>query len=110
MKTLYFVAAIAGTLLPWAFFSGFIATFGVDLPLFIAQVFATGPATGFTLDLLISCAVFWVWSYRDARELGIAGWWLTVPAIWLVGLSLGLPLYLWLRERALERKPGHVRT
>ncbi|WP_422375506.1 DUF2834 domain-containing protein [Roseibium sp.] len=108
MKTIYLAAAIIGTLLPWSFFAGFLAQNGIDLPVFLAQIFANGPATGFTVDLLISCAVFWIWSFRDARENNVAGWWLTIPAIWLVGLSLGLPLYLWLRERALEKQPGPI--
>ncbi|WP_305986359.1 DUF2834 domain-containing protein [Roseibium sp. MMSF_3544] len=102
MKTLYLAAAIFGTLVPWLFFAGFIAENGVSLPLFVAEVFATRPATGFAADLLICCAVFWIWSWRDARENAVPGWWLTLPAVWLVGLSLALPLYLWMRERARE--------
>ncbi|MCK7611594.1 DUF2834 domain-containing protein [Roseibium sediminicola] len=102
MKTVYLVAAVAGTLLPWAFFAGFLGAHGADIPLFVSLLFASKPSAGITTDLLISCAVFWIWSWRDARENGVAGWWLTIPAIWFVGLSLGLPLYLWLREKARE--------
>ena len=76
MKTVYLIAALAGTLLPWTFFAGFLVEHGVDLSLFVAQLFANSPATGFTVDLLISCAVFWIWSFRDAREHGVKGWWL----------------------------------
>lgn len=103
MKTLYLAAAVLGTVLPWAFFAGFLSTNGADIPLFASLLFASGPSAGFTVDLLISCAVFWIWSWRDARETGVSGWWLTIPAIWTVGLSLGLPLYLWLREDARQR-------
>lgn len=102
MKTIYLTAAVLGTLVPWAFFAGFLGVHGADIPLFVSQLFASKPSAGFTTDLLISCAVFWTWSWRDAREHGVAGWWLTIPSIWFVGLSLGLPLYLWLREKARE--------
>ncbi|MEO1111650.1 MAG: DUF2834 domain-containing protein [Pseudomonadota bacterium] len=102
MKTLYLFAAVAGTVVPWIFFGGFISEHGIDLSLFVAMIFATKPAGGFAADLLICCAVFWIWSWRDARALGLRGWWLTIPAVWLVGLSLALPLYLWLRERESE--------
>ena len=105
MKTLYLFAAFAGTVVPWLFFGGFIAENGINLPLFVAMIFATKPASGFAADLLICCAVFWIWSWRDAREAGIRGWWLTIPAVWLVGLSLALPLYFWLRERESEADP-----
>jgi len=100
MKTVYLIAAALGTLLPWAFFAGFIGTNGLDIPLFVSLLFATRPSAGFTVDLLVSCAVFLIWSWRDAREHSIANWWLTIPSLWFVGLSLGLPLYLWLREKA----------
>ncbi len=102
MKTLYLSAAILGTLVPWIFFGGFLAEHGISLPLFVAEVFATKPASGIAVDLLICCVVFWIWSWRDAKETNVRGWWLTVPAVWLVGLSLALPLYLWLREDARE--------
>jgi hypothetical protein len=34
----------------------------------------------------------------DARRLGVRRWWLVLPAAFLVGLSLALPLYLYLRH------------
>jgi len=104
MKTVYLIAALAGTLVPWAFFAGFVLSHGSDIPLFVSLLLASGPSAGITADLLISCAVFWIWSWRDSRKNGIAGWWLTIPAIWMVGLSLGLPLYLWLKEHAFEQR------
>jgi len=104
MKTVYLAGAVAGTLLPWLFFARFLAENGVAPGLFLSAVFATGPASGFAVDLLISCVLFWIWSWCDAREHEVTGWWLTIPAIWLVGLSLGLPLYLWLREHAFEKR------
>lgn len=67
MKTLYLFAAVAGTVVPWIFFGGFISEHGIDLTLFVAMIFATKPAGGFAADLLIYCAVFWIWSWRDAR-------------------------------------------
>ena len=104
MKLFYLATAVFGTFLPWLYFAGFVAENGVNVPLFIAQIFATKPSAGFTADLLISSAVFWAWSWNDAREKNVPGWWLTIPAILLVGLSLGLPLYLWLREQAREMR------
>ncbi|MET1414581.1 DUF2834 domain-containing protein [Roseibium sp. HPY-6] len=107
MKSFYFTLAVVGTLIPWIFFGAFFAENGLNLTLLVMRMFATKPAAGIAVDLLISCAVFWVWSWRDARANGVNGWWLTIPAILLVGLSLGLPLYLWLREKSKEL---HERT
>ncbi len=54
--------------------------------------------TGFVFDLSISIIVWLIWSYRDAQQLGIRTWWLVPAASLTVGLSLALPLYLYLRH------------
>lgn len=98
MKTFYLIFAIMGTVIPWFFFARFFAAEGLDLGLFVQSLFANGAAGGFVADVLISIVVFLVWSYTDARKQGIRRWWLVLPATFLVGLSLSLPLYLYLRE------------
>ena len=98
LKTVYLLAAALGTVVPWLFFGGFFAANGIDIVSFIAGLFANGAAGGFAADVLISIAVFWVWSWRDARQHGVAVWWLVLPACLCVGLSLALPLYLYLRH------------
>ena len=98
MKRFYLLAAIIGTVIPWAFFASFFATEGLNLPLFLSNLFVNGAAGGFSADVLISIGVFWVWSYQDAKRQGIRQWWLVLPTSFFVGLSLSLPLYLYLRE------------
>jgi hypothetical protein len=98
LKTVYLVSAIIGTVIPWAFFASFFAAEGLNIPLFLSSLFVNGPAGGFSADVLISIAVFWVWSFTDARQHQVRRWWVVLPASFLVGLSLALPLYLYLRE------------
>lgn len=98
MKRVYLALAIVGTIVPWAFFIVFFAEHGVDLALFVRSVFDNAAAAGFAADIIISIVVFLIWSWRDARVRGITRWWLVLPATCLVGLSLSLPLYLYLRE------------
>ena len=99
IRTFYLAAAIVGTVIPWLFFGAFFNAHGPDLPLFLRSLFANDPAGGFSADVLISLPVFWAWSWRDAKKRSVAGWWLVPPASFCVGLSLALPLYLYLRER-----------
>lgn len=99
IRSFYLVMAVAGTVVPWLFFRPFFAQHGLAIPLFLQSLFANGPAAGFSADVLISILVFWVWSWADARRHGVARWWLVLPASFFVGLSLALPLYLYLRER-----------
>lgn len=99
IRQFYLAMAIVGTVVPWLFFGSFFAQHGLALPLFLQSLFANGAAGGFSADVLISIAVFWMWSWRDAAKHGVARWWLILPASFVVGLSLALPLYLFLRER-----------
>ena len=100
VKNFYLVMAILGTLIPWAFFANFFADAGIDIPLFISSLFSNGAAGGFSADVLISIVVFWVWAYTDAQKHQVRRWWLIFPAGFTVGLSLALPLYLYLRTEA----------
>lgn len=97
-KRFYLALAVVGTIVPWLFFGSFFATEGFDLPLFVESLFVNGAAGGFSADVLISIVVFLVWSFYDQQQHGVRRWWLVLPASFLVGLSLALPLYLYLRS------------
>ncbi|MGJ3239938.1 MAG: DUF2834 domain-containing protein [Anaerolineae bacterium] len=98
MKLFYLVMAVLGTVLPYVFFGQFIAQEGLDIPLFVKSLFVNGASGGFTADLLISSFVLWGWAYHDARQRDMRRWWVIIPANLLVGLSLSLPLYLYMRH------------
>lgn len=110
LKRFYLVAALAGTVIPWAFFAGYFAEFGPWPGSFVLALFANGAAGGFSADVLISILVFWIWSFSDARSLGVERWWLVLPASGCVGLSLALPLYLYLRADRAEAIVSPART
>lgn len=102
IRRFYLLAAIVGTIVPWLFFGGYFAgsqvsTGGVSIAGFVGALFANGAAGGFSADVLISIPVFWVWSWHDARRHSIGRWWLVLPAGCVVGLSLAMPLYFFLR-------------
>jgi hypothetical protein len=108
LKRFYLLGAIAGTVVPWWFFGHFVAAEGLNIPLFVSELFANNPAAGFSADVLISAMVFWVWAYVDSQQHQIKRWWLIVPATLTVGLSLAFPLYLYLREDAKENVTASI--
>lgn len=99
IRHFYLVMAIAGAIVPWVLFGSFFLQNGPDAPLFLQSLFVNGAAGGFSADVLISLSVFLIWSRRDAARQRVAHWWLVLPASCLAGLSVSLPLYLYLRER-----------
>ena len=100
MRRFYFLMCVIGTVIPGAFFGAFFAANGLDIILFLKSLFANGAAGGFSADVLISIPVVWVWSFLDAGKAGVKRWWWVLPASFFVGLSLALPLYLYLRAKA----------
>ena len=102
-KHLYLGLCVAGTLLPYSQFIPFLREHGVDLRLFFDQLFASRISGFFGLDVIISSLVVWVFVSVDGRRYGVNGLWAPILALLTVGVSLGLPLFLYLREGRLER-------
>lgn len=103
MKRFYLLLCFLGTVLPcWQFLRFFLGDGGFDLPGFISAATANPVAAGFSIDLVVSSAAFWVFLFADGRRHGIAHLWVFVAANLLVGLSLALPLYLYRRTVAIE--------
>jgi hypothetical protein len=101
-RHLYLALAIAGTVLPLSQFLPFLRDHGLNASLFVEQLFATRVGAFFGLDVLVSAIVLWVLVYFEGRRLSIPYRWTPVLGSVLVGVSLGLPLFLYLRERRLE--------
>jgi uncharacterized protein DUF2834 len=102
-KRLYLVLCVAGTVLPcWQFFP-FVREHGLDLALFFEQLFSTPVGGFFGMDIIVSSVVLWVFVYVDGRRSGVQHLWAPIAASLAVGVSLGLPLFLYLREPRLER-------
>jgi Flp pilus assembly protein protease CpaA len=94
MRTFLIVCCIIGTVVPYWFALPFFLAHGVDLRLFVQELFGTAISSFFAADLLLASVIFLFWSRREARDQNIKGWWLIVVSNLLVGLSLALPLYL----------------
>ena len=103
-KTLYLVLCVLGTVLPYSQFLPFIQEHGPDVGLFVEQLFATRIGAFFGLDVVVSSVALWVFVVVDGRRLGMRYLWAPIAANLAVGVSLGLPLFLYIRESRLERR------
>ena len=99
----FLILAILGMLVPLAAFAPFVISHGFDPGLFVKQLFATPVSRFFAFDVLISAITFWVFLLREGRRLEMKYLWIYILGTLLVGVSLGLPLFLFFRER----KMGH---
>jgi hypothetical protein len=97
-KTLYLILAVVGATIPYIFYVGFIQENGLDMMAFYEAAFANGAAGGLTSDLLISSLAFWAAAIEMWRsDRGPAPWAFIIVTL-VVGLSLALPLYLFVRH------------
>ena len=102
MQWLFLIAAVLGTILPFSYFVPFVATHGVDLRLFFSQLFQTNVSAFFAVDVFVSALALWLFVYSEGRRRGMKNLWAYVLCTLLVGVSLGLPLFLFFRERKLQ--------
>lgn len=97
-KGLYLALCVAGTLLPYSQFIPFLRQHGLDLQLFFAQLFANRVSAFFGWDVIVSSAVLWALVVIEGRRAQMKHLWAPIVANLAVGVSLGLPLFLYLRE------------
>jgi hypothetical protein len=102
-KTLYLALCILGLILPYAEFAPWVLQHGLNLALFVRELFANRIGAFFGMDVLVSAVALIFFSRIEGARLGIRNRWMVVIAVLAVGVSLGLPLFLYLRETALEK-------
>ena len=97
-KTLYLLLCIAGAVVPYAAFVPWLLAHGLDIPLFVEELFANRISAFFALDVMVSALVLFVFVVTEGKRRGVRHLWAPVAATLAVGVSLGLPLFLYLRE------------
>lgn len=102
MQWAYLIAAIVGTALPLSQLIPFVATFGLDGPLFFRQLFQNNISAFFGLDVIVSSFVLLLFVFSEGRRRGMKNLWLYVICNLAVGVSLALPLFLFFRQRNLK--------
>jgi len=104
LRYLYLVLALIGLILPYSQFLPWIMEHhAMNIPLFIHDMFANQISAFFAMDVIVSAIVLIVFILDEGRRLGMRTLWLPVIAILLVGVSLGLPLFLYLRQIQLDQ-------
>jgi hypothetical protein len=103
-KALYLLLCILGFALPYSQFIPWVLEHGLDMRLFLQQLFANRIGGFFGLDVLVSAVTLIGFVRNEGGRLKMSRLWLPIASVLLVGVSLGFPLFLYLRERELERR------
>lgn len=101
MKWLYLIGAIVGAVLPVSQLVPFLTAHGLDLALFVRQLFANHVSAFFGMDVFVSSLVLWLFVFSEGRRRAMKHLWVYVLCNLVVGVSLALPLFLFFRERKI---------
>jgi Terpene cyclase DEP1 len=101
-KNIFLLLSLLGLVFPYYFIFKFYGTQNASAMQAIAQLFATPMSAAFNADLLLSLLVAWIFMIFEGKRIGMKTWWLFLPAA-LISLSFALPLFLYFRERHLEK-------
>jgi hypothetical protein len=91
--------ALVGAVLPYSQFLPWLAEHGPNIPLLLTELFSTRAGAFFGLDVLVSAVVLIAFIRREGARRKMSVLWLPIAATCLIGVSCGLPLFLYLRER-----------
>jgi hypothetical protein len=102
MKLFYLLCAIAGAVIPYSQFAPWVAEHGLDVKLLAAELFSTRIGAFFGLDVLVSAAALLAFIVWEGRRRRMKKLWMPMAATCIVGVSCGLPLFLFMREQEVE--------
>ena len=99
IRPLFLLLALWGTVHPMYWFVSYLRETGTGLGGLIDAWYVNASTTGLTWDLTIAAIALAVWVLAECLPrrdwLGL----IAIPATFCIGVSCGLPLYIWLRSR-----------
>lgn len=98
----YFGLAAAGFIVPYSHLIPWLRDYGLDVSALITELFSTRVGAFFGLDVIVSAIVLILFVTVQGRRDRVRHRWLAIVATCVIGVSCGLPLFLALRERALQ--------
>jgi hypothetical protein len=107
-KNVYLFLCILGAAIPYSQCVPWVAENGLRIGLLERQLFANRISAFFALDVIISSVVLLAFMRIERKRLRIRFAWLPIVGLCAVGVSLALPLFLYLRERALEENQATI--
>lgn len=99
LRLIFLALTVWGAIHPMAHYAIFIWQSGEGFAGMIDAWFANHSTTGLAWDLLITSIAAAVWILTESVQRRTWRNLLAIPAIFLIGLAFGLPLYLFLRSR-----------
>ena len=99
LRHLYLLFAVIGVVLPyWQFVPWVVEHHGVNMALFLRELFANRISAFFAMDVIVAAIVVISFIQTEGKRLQMRLLWVPTISVLLVGASLGLPLFLYQRQ------------
>jgi hypothetical protein len=99
LRLLWLALAVWGAVHPMWWFLAYMRETGTGLSGLIDAWYVNASTTGLTWDLTIAAIVLTVWVIAETVKSRAWLNLIAIPATFCIGVSCGLPLYLFLRSR-----------
>lgn len=104
MKYFYGILVVVGVVLPYSQFIPWVIQNGPDLSQLVGEITQTRIGLFAWMDVLVSAIVLIGFILFEGVRNGMRFLWLPIVGTLVVGVSLGLPLFLLIREIHIEKK------
>jgi hypothetical protein len=102
-KAIYLALCILGGVLPYWQFLPWLFEHGLNVTLLVRELFASRISSFFGIDVIVSAVAALAFMRVESARLKIANRWVPAAAVLLVGVSFGLPMFLYIREKRLQQ-------
>ena len=102
MRLIYLALAILGAVLPMWHFIAWFNDNGFSLSAMVTAWNVNDATTGLVYDLTISAIALTLFITVETYVRRAYWMLIAIPATWCIGVSCGLPLYLFLRSRPVQ--------
>ena len=99
MRIIYLVLAVWGAVHPMYYFIIWFQAKGLNLGLLVQAWHVNAAGSGLVWDLTIAATALTIWIIYEVSQSKRYFYLITIPVTFGIGVSCGLPLYLYLRSQ-----------
>ncbi|AFZ02804.1 DUF2834 domain-containing protein [Calothrix sp. PCC 6303] len=107
LQLTYFLLCLLGFTLPISQFIPFLVEHGLNLELFIHQLFINRISTFFGMDVFVSAVVVIVMIFAEGTRIQMRNLWIPILCL-VVGISFSLPVFLLMRQKHLHHQQSII--
>jgi len=108
MRNVFLLLAVWGAIHPMYYFISWFMENGWDIMAMVDAWHVNAATSGLVWDLTIAAITLTIWAIYEAFKYKNWMSLLAIPATFCIGVSCGLPLYLYLRSRIVYTADRHV--